>query len=96
MTSWPKIWRKHKPELKLEPSVQQDRYLLVQEIRKAHLEWEIAQKRFDYVIEKEQIDYSIFALEAAEKRFEMLLKQAKDMKISAGEVAASRTMEGSS
>lgn len=94
MTAWMKFWQKNKQEPKLEPSVQLDRYMLVQEIRKAHLEWEIAQKRFDYVTEKEQIDYSIYALEAAEKRFEMLIKQAKDMKISAGEVAASRTMEG--
>ncbi|CAG7648974.1 hypothetical protein PAESOLCIP111_05764 [Paenibacillus solanacearum] len=94
MAAWLRRWRKNNGELKLAPSVQQDRYLLVQEIRKAHLEWEIAQKRFEYVTEKEQIDYSIYALEAAEKRFEMLLKQAKNMKISAGEVAASRTTEG--
>ncbi|KPV57155.1 hypothetical protein QJ48_23695, partial [Paenibacillus sp. A3] len=74
----------------------QDRLLLVEEIRKAHMEWEVAQRRFDYVVEKEQIDYAIFALEAAEKRFEMLLKQAKNLNISAREASAARSMGVSS
>ncbi len=74
-------------------AAEQDRLLLVEEIRKAHMEWEVAQRRFDYVVEKEQIDYAIFALEAAEKRFEMLLKQAKNLNISAGEARAARSME---
>ncbi|MFB6365608.1 DUF2508 family protein [Paenibacillus elgii] len=77
-------------------AVEQDRLLLVEEIRKAHVEWEVAQRRFDYVVEKEQIDYAIFALEAAEKRFEMLLKQAKNQNISAREAYAARSMEVSS
>ncbi len=61
-----KLWKRK--ERKREDAIQNDRLLLVQEIRKAHLEWETAQKRFDYVIEKEQIDYAVFALETAEKK----------------------------
>ncbi|WP_186445658.1 DUF2508 family protein [Paenibacillus cremeus] len=94
MSSWFRFWNRKKQAT--EQALQNDRYMLVQEIRKAHLEWEIAQRRFDYVTEKEQIDYSIYALEAAEKRFEMLLRQAKNAKITAREVAVSREMEGSS
>ncbi|MBP1153453.1 MULTISPECIES: DUF2508 family protein [unclassified Paenibacillus] len=89
-----KLWKRKERER--EEALQNDRLLLVQEIRKAHMEWETAQRRFDYVVEKEQIDYAVFALEAAEKRFEMLIKQAKNMKISAGEVWASRVLEESS
>lgn len=62
-----------------------DKQQLLDEIRKAHKEWQLAQTRFDYVVEKEQIDYAIFALEAAEKRFEMLLKQGKSARLTAFE-----------
>ncbi|ALS24765.1 MULTISPECIES: DUF2508 family protein [Paenibacillus] len=89
-----KLWKRK--ERKREDAIQNDRLLLVQEIRKAHLEWETAQKRFDYVIEKEQIDYAVFALETAEKRFEMLIRQAKNMRISPNEVWSSFVLEESS
>ncbi|KIL38598.1 hypothetical protein SD70_25205 [Gordoniibacillus kamchatkensis] len=58
------------------------KYELWQEIRKAHAEWRLAQDRLDYVVENDQIDYAIYALEAAEKRYEMLLKAAKRAKLS--------------
>lgn len=88
------LWKRKEKER--EDAIQNGRLLLVQEIRKAHLEWETAQKRFDCVVEKEQIDYAVFALEAAEKRFEMLIKQAKNMRITASEVWSSRVLEESS
>jgi hypothetical protein len=56
---------------------------LVEEVRNAHREWIIAQKRLDYAVEYDQIDYAIYALEAAEKRYEMLLKQAKKKQVRA-------------
>lgn len=71
-----------------------DRLQLLQEIDKAHSEWITAQCRLDYVLEKEQIDYAVYALEAAEKRFEMLIKQAKQMELSAIEVYRRRALEG--
>lgn len=74
--------------------VRQEQVELVREIQKAHLEWTIAQKRLDYVVEKEQIDYAVFAMEAAEKRLEMLIKQAKNAKITTAEVCAGREVEG--
>ncbi|MEK8130813.1 DUF2508 family protein [Paenibacillus filicis] len=70
-----------------------ERVRLVQEITKAHMEWEVAQKRFEYALGKEQIDYAVYALEAAEKRFEMLIKLAKDSQVSLSEVSASYAME---
>jgi chemotaxis regulatin CheY-phosphate phosphatase CheZ len=61
--------------------ISEDSLYLIQEIRKARSEWTTAQNRLDYVIEKDQVDYAVYALEAAEKRYEMLLRSAKRMKI---------------
>ncbi|AEI46122.1 DUF2508 family protein [Paenibacillus mucilaginosus] len=91
---WGQWW--NRKERERQEAIELDRLLLVQEIQKAHKEWVTAQLRFEYVMEKEQIDYAVFALEAAEKRFEMLLKQAKGMQITQAEVCAGRSMEGSS
>jgi hypothetical protein len=54
-----------------------DRRSLVEEIAIARIEWSAAQERLDWAIGKDHIDYSIFAIEAAEKRYEMLLRLAK-------------------
>ncbi|MFC0215459.1 DUF2508 family protein [Paenibacillus chartarius] len=59
-----------------------EKYELYQEVRKAHADWEIAQTRLDYAVSKDEIDYAIYALEAAEKRYEMLIKAAKQAKLS--------------
>ncbi|MBD0381927.1 DUF2508 family protein [Paenibacillus sp. WST5] len=56
--------------------------MLVFEIRKAHQNWVAAQAHFEFALDKDQVDYAIYALEAAEKRFEMLIKQAKQSGIS--------------
>ncbi|MBJ6360661.1 DUF2508 family protein [Paenibacillus sp. GCM10012307] len=49
------------------------------DIQEAHRDWVNAQQHFEYAIGKDQIDYAIFAIEAAEKRYEMLLRQAKSL-----------------
>jgi hypothetical protein len=54
-----------------------DRHLLFEEIGKARKEWSEARERLDWAIGKDHIDYSIYALETAEKRYEMLLRIAK-------------------
>ena len=41
------------------------------------MEWSEAQARLDWAIGKDHIDYSISALDTAEKRYEMLLRLAK-------------------
>jgi hypothetical protein len=72
-----------------------DRRLLLREIAEAKRNWQIAQQKLDYVTEPDQIDYAIFALEAAEKRYEMLLRQAKRMRLSAAEEESGRWLVGS-
>lgn len=56
--------------------------IILQEIAKAKLEWNSAEMKLNYVTETEQIDYAIYALGAAEKRYNMLIRQAKKAKIS--------------
>ena len=72
-----------------------ERQKLLREIAEAKRSWQIAQKKLDYVLEPDQIDYAIFALEAAEKRYEMLLRQAKKMRLSAVEEESGKWMVGS-
>ncbi|WP_346010346.1 DUF2508 family protein [Paenibacillus sp. SYP-B3998] len=61
--------------------IKKDKQMLVAEIRIAHQSWLAAQAHFEFAVEKGQVDYAIYALEAAEKRFEMLIKQAKELRI---------------
>jgi len=54
---------------------------LVKEIQEAHRDWVNAHRHFEYAQGKDQVDYAIFAIEAAEKRYEMLLRHAKSLKV---------------
>ncbi|MCD1259960.1 DUF2508 family protein [Paenibacillus athensensis] len=65
----------------------QDKQQLIGEIKKSHQEWIAAQAHFEFALDKDQIDYAIYALEAAEKRYEMLLKQAKQLQINLRDTA---------
>jgi hypothetical protein len=60
-------------------SLRNEKQLLLQEISEAHKKWASAYAQFDFALDGDQIDYAIFTLEAAEKRFGMLLKQAKEL-----------------
>lgn len=82
MKIWPFWTGKNKKQMNDE---MKDKMELLQEIKRAHREWVVARKHFDFVVDKEQIDYAIFALEAAEKRYEMLIRQAKRLKFTASD-----------
>lgn len=58
-----------------------DKQELVEEIREALLEWQHARLRLDQAHGQDQIDYAIFAMETAEKRYEMLLRDAKRLHV---------------
>ncbi|MGZ4164021.1 MAG: YaaL family protein [Tumebacillaceae bacterium] len=58
--------------------VQKDEYeQLCQEIEAARAEWAIAQQHIDYVSDPELIDHAIYYLEAAERKYGYLLREAK-------------------
>lgn len=55
----------------------EDKLQLMEEIRIAHQIWDNAQESLNWVEGSEEVDYAIYALAAAEKKYEMLLRQAK-------------------
>ncbi|SDS70643.1 Protein of unknown function [Paenibacillaceae bacterium GAS479] len=50
---------------------------LLAEIREAHRDWINAQYHFEQALGSDQIDYAVYAIEATQRRYEMLLRQAK-------------------
>lgn len=54
---------------------------LLKEIQEAKQDWINAKRHFEYAEGQDQIDYAIFAIEAAEKRYEMLLRHAKRLAV---------------
>lgn len=50
-----------------------------QEVRKAQSDWERAYLMFDEALGQDQIDYAIYILEAAERKYQMHLKHAKSL-----------------
>jgi hypothetical protein len=61
----------------IKPMIASEDVLLAVELKKAREDWIIASQQINYVLEHDQIDYAIYALEAKEKRYEMLIRQAK-------------------
>lgn len=49
------------------------------EVRKAQSEWERARLMFDEALGQDQIDYAIYILEAAERKYQIHLKHAKHL-----------------
>ncbi|NLG87293.1 MAG: YaaL family protein [Firmicutes bacterium] len=47
---------------------------LINEIEEAHLEWQRARRFFESVTDPDLIDYAIYNLQAAERRYAYLLK----------------------
>lgn len=56
---------------------------LIDLINKAHKEWQIAVNNFNHCSDDDMIDYSIYSMEAAEKRYVTLLKMARKEKLTA-------------
>lgn len=46
-------------------------------IRRAYREWEDAKNFFEYVSEPELVDYAVYAIEAAKRRFLYMLRQCR-------------------
>ncbi|GGD95535.1 DUF2508 family protein [Paenibacillus nasutitermitis] len=60
-----------------ENKLKQEMLEIYDEILVAKRDWDNALRHFEYALGKDQTDYAIFAIEAAEKRYEMLLRKAK-------------------
>ncbi|THF81769.1 DUF2508 family protein [Cohnella fermenti] len=66
-------------------SADEARAQLREEIRQARKEREVAQCLFENAMEFERIDHAIYTLEAAEKRLDILLREAKQVWGDSGE-----------
>ncbi|NBI30604.1 DUF2508 family protein [Chengkuizengella marina] len=62
-------------------AIDHDELLINEEVEKAKNDWIAAGEKFNYAVDKDEIDFAIFSWEAAEKRYEMLLRQAKELQI---------------
>lgn len=65
---------------KLATKPKEDKNNALKMLREAHEEWENAEKYFESVTEPDLIDYAIFKMEAARRKYLFLLKQIKDEK----------------
>lgn len=91
--SWKKRWMQRRTGRKQDSSMLQ-RIELIREIDAAKKEWWRARQQFNFVTDPDQIDYAVYAWEAAEKRYEMLLRAAKRSGVSRLDEHTGRVMEG--
>lgn len=56
-----------------------ERWSVFLDVRKAQEEWERAYLMFDEALGQDQIDYAIYILEAAERKYQIHLKHAKSL-----------------
>jgi hypothetical protein len=54
---------------------------LLADIRDAHRAWQVAESHLREVVGADQIDCAIYLYEAAQKKYEMLLRQAKHTRL---------------
>ncbi|MGM1049938.1 MAG: DUF2508 family protein [Bacillota bacterium] len=60
---------------------QEKMWSVFMDVRKSQMEWERAHLMFQEAMGQDQIDYAIYMLEAAERKYQMNLKQAKELKL---------------
>jgi hypothetical protein len=75
-----KWWKLHK-NLEIEQQKEEIAGLL-REIEEAKRQWITAQNRLDFAVDHDEIEYAIYALEAAEIKYGILLRQAKQLNVS--------------
>jgi hypothetical protein len=56
--------------------------MLLDNIKEAHREWQIALNNFDHCSDNDMIDYAVYNVNAAEKRYIFLMKKARQEKLS--------------
>ncbi|WP_223069379.1 DUF2508 family protein [Paenibacillus caui] len=61
------------------------------EIIKAHKEWLRAHQAFQEAVGKDEVDFAIYTLEAAERRYQIHLKEAKKSNLHLGELGRYRS-----
>ncbi|MCL6606143.1 MAG: hypothetical protein K6T94_25025 [Paenibacillus sp.] len=68
--------------------ISEDNWRAFLDVRKAQSEWERAYLMFDEAQGQDQIDYAIFMLEAAERKYKIHLKHAKMLGLDRSQIQA--------
>lgn len=80
-----KLGKKEKEEV-FSTAEQEALWTTYLDVRKSQLEWERAHLMFQEATGQDQIDYAIYMLEAAERKYQMNLKQAKKLKLNGARI----------
>ncbi|MDT0126523.1 DUF2508 family protein [Paenibacillus sp. RRE4] len=73
------IWRKKRSlrDGKKRELAKLEAELVYADVQKAKQEWERAMRQFEDALGEDEIDYAIYVLEAAERKYQIHLKRAK-------------------
>ncbi|MDP4099215.1 YaaL family protein [Paenibacillus sp. P96] len=74
------VWTWNKRKLGGPDSIEYQTELFA-DVCAAHADWVRAQRMFQEAVGEDQIDYAIFVLEAAERKYQIQLKKAKQSKL---------------
>lgn len=77
--AWWQFWRPESNQEHETAAGVSDEWNAFLEVRKAQMEWERAHLMFDEAVGQDQIDYAIYILEAAERKYQIHLKHAKNL-----------------
>ncbi|MFP4978874.1 hypothetical protein ACE6ED_25945 [Paenibacillus sp. CN-4] len=70
-------WKRTKKNGHQQIGAEEEHWSVYLDVRSAHSEWERAYLMFDEAVGQDQIDYAIYILEAAERKYQIHLKRAK-------------------
>ena len=73
-------------EAKEQGRIEEEGWETLLEVRKAQSEWERAYLMFDEALGQDQIDYAIYILEAAERKYQIHLKHAKSISLNSSQI----------
>ncbi|MCM3136618.1 YaaL family protein [Paenibacillus polysaccharolyticus] len=73
------IWRKNRSlgDGRKRELAKREAELVYADVQKAKQEWERAMRQFEDALGEDEIDYAIYVLEAAERKYQIHLKRAK-------------------
>ncbi|WP_151738012.1 hypothetical protein [Paenibacillus tengchongensis] len=77
--TWWRLKRQDGGKSRLSDAKLDEHWTAYLEVRKAQAEWERAYLMFDEARGQDQIDYAIYILEAAERKYQIHLKHAKSL-----------------
>lgn len=78
---WWNRFSKSNQEKLITAEEQEKMWSVYMDVRKSQMEWERAHMMFQEAMGQDQIDYAIYMLEAAERKYQINLKQAKQLNI---------------